>query len=81
MSAIEGKYGVITAERKQFHPGEPVFLLRATDPFAAKAVREYASICDANGCTLTHIRAIVSHAERIEAWQQANPELVKSLPD
>ena len=28
MPAIEGKYGEITAEKKQFHEGEPVFLLR-----------------------------------------------------
>jgi hypothetical protein len=81
MSAIEGKYGIITAEKKFFHPGEPVFLLRATDPLAPKAVRTYALMCRENGCEQDHIDASYRHAERIEEWQRENPELVKKLPD
>lgn len=36
------KYGFITTERKRLHPGEPVFLLRATDPIAPALIEEYA---------------------------------------
>lgn len=81
MSAIEGKYGIITAEKKQFHPGEPVFLLRATDPLAADAVEDYASRCVAARCENDHVVAVFQHADRIRKWQQENPSLVKKLPD
>ena len=79
--ATEGKYGEITASKKQFHPGEPLFLLRGTDPLAPDAIREYAKICDSNGCDDEHIEAAYDHADRIESWQRLNPELVKKLPD
>lgn len=81
MSAIEGKYGVITAEKKQFCPGEPVFILRATDPLAALAVEDYATVCELNGCDPDHVAAARNHAERIRRWQEQNPGLVKQLPD
>ena len=80
-AATEGKYGEIRAELKEFHPGEPVFLLRATDPLAPVAVREYAKRCEESGCSTAHVEAAIAHAERIEEWQRAHFELVKSLPD
>lgn len=80
-TAIEGKYGIITAEKKQFHPGEPVFLLRATDPLAVLAIKAYAFHCSKSGCEEQHIQAAFDHAKRIEDWQAAHPELVKKLPD
>jgi hypothetical protein len=81
MAAIEGKYGIITTEKKQFHPGEPVFLLRATDPLAPLAIFKYATICADAGCSPEHVQAVNDHGQRIEKWQKANPALVKQLPD
>lgn len=80
-AALEGKYGIITAEKKEFHEGEPVFLLRATDPLAPQAIRNYAHGCQINGCSQEHISACLLHAHRIDAWQLANPEFVKKIPD
>lgn len=81
MPGIEGKYGTITTTGKQFHPGEPVFILRATDPLAPDAIREYADLCEDWACAKDHVDAVLDHADRIEEWQKANPTLVKKLPD
>ena len=78
---FEGKYGTIYSSNKKFHPSEPVFLLRATDPFAVPVIREYADYCRQNGCEAAHVFAAMEHADRIAAWQGANPKLVKRLPD
>ena len=80
-TAVDGKYGIITAEKKQFHEGEPVFLIRATDPLAPQAIRNYAHGCQINGCSQEHVSACLLHAHNIEAWQLAHPDLVKTLPD
>lgn len=79
--ATDGKYGEVTCSGKQLHPGEPVFLLRATDPLAPVAVENYAARCKFAGCDPEHVAAAHRHAARIRAWQEANPELVKKLPD
>lgn len=79
-AAIEGKYGLITASRKKFHPGEPVFLLRATDRKAPEAIYHYAILCKQIGCSEEHVDAALSHGDRIREWQLQNPELVKN-PD
>lgn len=78
---MEGKYGEITATGKQFIPGEPLWVFRATDPLAPEAIRAYAGLCFARGCTPEHVAAAHNAADRISAWQAANPELVKKLPD
>jgi hypothetical protein len=79
--ATEGKYGEITATGKKFHPGEPVWLFRSTDPFAPDALDDYAGRCDAAGCDSAHVQAAVDAAERMREWQFQNPDLVKQLPD
>jgi hypothetical protein len=79
--ATDGKYGEITTTGKALHPDEPVFLLRATDPFAADLVAEYARYCEANGCNPEHTAAARRHAGRIRDWQRDHPALVKDLPD
>lgn len=78
--AFDGKYGIITAEKKQFHPGEPIFLLRGTDALAPMAIEKYADICENYGCGSEHVTAIRAHAARIAKWQEENSGLVKT-PD
>lgn len=80
-AAIEGKYGRIWCDKKAFRAGEPLFLFRATDPLAPEAIREYGNLCADRGCEPEHVAAAYGHAERIAAWQKANPEAVKKLPD
>lgn len=80
-TAVEGKYGLILTEKKTFHPGEPVFLLRATDPKAPATIRRYAGLCREINCSGEHIDACLNHALRVEAWQLVNPTLVKERPD
>ena len=79
-SGIDGKYGEITSSKQEFHPGEPIFLLRAQDPLAPEAVDRYADLCASRGCAPEHVAAARRHANRIRAWQEGNPELVKALP-
>lgn len=78
--AVEGKYGTIFCTNKVFHPGEPLFLFRATDINAPGAVMHYANVCLDDECSDEHVEAAVRHALRIRRWQQENPLLVKK-PD
>ena len=76
----DGKYGTIYCTGKQFHPGEPVFLIRATDRNAHNTLTYYAQVCAKDRCSPEHVDAVVDHAVRIYQWQKANPTLVKQ-PD
>lgn len=78
---IPGKYGEIKTERKKFHPGEPIFLLRSTDPFAPQAIIDYARRCERDGAAKAMVDEVFDHAMRVAEWQRENPELVKPLPD
>lgn len=80
MSGIDGKYGRITAEKKEFRENEPVFLIRGTDALAVETIYSYAKYCQAAGCGQEHIEQIEIHLEKIRKWQQQNNHLVK-LPD
>jgi hypothetical protein len=81
LRVVENKYGTITSTTKEFHQGEPVFLLRATDPLAPQAIRNYAYGCEINGCSKEHVEACLGHALRTEQWQHANLDKVKNRPD
>lgn len=78
---VEGKYGVVFSTLKKFHKGEPVFLIRATDPLAYKLVQEYAERSVAAGCLESHVAAAYDHARRIREWQEKTPALVKKMAD
>lgn len=79
--AFSGKYGAITTEKKQFHPGEPLFLIRATDPDAVGIVMECAARYQLRGSPPEQVSATLAAAERVEKWQAANPDLVKKAAD
>lgn len=76
------KYGVITSDKKTFHPHEPIFLIRATDPLAVAAINQYQALAIKHNCTMRFAAEVSSHALRIANWQRQNPELVKQgVPD
>lgn len=79
--AFEGKYGQIITTGKQLHRGEPVFILRATDPLAPASVEEYAVRCYDCKCEDEHVQAANKRAQVMREWQAKNPDLVKKLPD
>lgn len=80
MSGSDLKYGAVTTEKKEFHPGEPVFVLRAADFCAPGAISRYSDLCIRLGCTEEHVKAIGVALARFVEWQRANPQLVKQ-PD
>lgn len=77
----ENKYGEVMIENGVLHEGEPVFLLRGTDPLTPVAILEYAKRCEESGCNTDHVESCRKRAEEITDWQRRNFELVKSLPD
>lgn len=80
MPAIDHKYGAITAEKKEFHDGEPVFVLRGGDALAPLAILDYARRCSAAGCDREHYEDVVKCSEEMRAWQEKNQDKVKN-PD
>lgn len=76
----EGKYGDVTSSTKEFHEGEPVFILRGQDAVAPKAIMAYAQLCQAQGCDDGHVNQVMLVAQKMRSWQSGNPGLVKD-PD
>ena len=83
---FEVKYGFITAQKATFPEDEPLFLLRAKDKLAPRAVRYYAQICRHLAIT-TKNKALMETGETVqvvalemEQWQRLHPNKVK-LPD
>lgn len=69
---IQDSAGIIPA-------AEPVFLLRGQDRFAARLVRAYAEMLEAEGVApQAHIAAIRSHALEMTNWR---PKKVPDAPD
>lgn len=56
---------------------EPIFVLRAADPSAPKAVRAWAFQAEMDGHRREKIVGALQDAADMEAWQAANPERVK----
>lgn len=78
----DSKYGRLQSGNpdKQFFLDEPLFVLRGSDSIAPAAIRDYAMRARVCGCPDEHVNQCLAQADRIAAWQQANPNLVK-LPD
>jgi hypothetical protein len=80
-AAESPKHGKIKASKTTFNSGEPVFLIRGTDPFATNAIIEYARRCEREGADRSLVDEAFDHAMQVAEWQRQNPDLVKSLPD
>lgn len=75
------KYGVVKTEHKEFHEGEPVFIIRAQDPLAVEAIDAYGEICSKAGVNSDHLAAVAKAAGEFQDWQEDNSSLVKEEPD
>lgn len=60
---------------------EPVFLLRAKDVVAAKAVRAWAALAAVAGADLLMVNASLVQADRMEFWQEINSCKVPDMPE
>lgn len=83
---FEVKYGFISAQKATFPEDEPLFLLRAKDKLAPRAVRYYAQICRHLAIT-TKNKALMEVGEKaqvvaqeMEHYQRIHASRVK-LPD
>lgn len=77
----EDKYGHVITTLGKFHEGEPLFLLRATDPIVPQLIEEYARQAEQIGCSPDFVKSARDRAQAIRDWQTANPNLVKTKPD
>lgn len=80
MDPADSKYGVISASKKAFHVGEPVFLIRGTDALACEAIRAYGKLAADAGRPTSFLSDIADHERAVAAWQAVHVELVKD-PD
>lgn len=81
--AVDEKYPSVNIDTGTHTPigeDEPVFVLRARDGNALDLLDAYAELCNASGSPPAHLATILNSRSRFEAWQTANPELVKN-PD
>jgi hypothetical protein len=74
----KGKYDGVNPLEK-LHEGEPYFFLRAQDKHAPLTVLKYADLVRRGG-DLEGSKECLDMADRMQAWQQANHDLVKK-PD
>ena len=73
------KYQNVRIEGIAFKPGEPWFLIRAQDRFAADAIEAYANLVDGSVAPgmVADVRQV---AETVRRWQREHPDQVKT-PD
>lgn len=74
---IDKKYGPVSAAGKEFHPNEPVFVLRAQDCVGAHLIRVYAEMCELAGAPSEHVVEVLESAKAFEQWQARNQGKVK----
>jgi hypothetical protein len=77
----DSRFGSITSSKVKFHNGEPVFLIRGTDPLAAKTMINYARQAERDGADKGVVDEIFDHAMTIAEWQRHNSDLVKPLTE
>lgn len=75
-AAVSAKYGAVEAERGEFHPGEPVFVIRGSDPVAGDAIRAYKRAARRAGVDKAELEDLDAVAAYVEGWQQFNADKV-----
>ena len=74
------KYGRVTTEHGEIPDDEPVIVFRARDALTPKLIGIYWNLCQAAGSPQRHLDIINENHERFDAWQDANPDKVRT-PD
>lgn len=77
----EGRFGDVKSSKINFHSGEPVVVIRGTDPLASKVMIDYARRAEGDGCAKEVVDEMFDHAMTIAEWQRHNPELVKPVAE
>lgn len=77
----KGKYGTIKSSTTKFHKDEPLYLIRASDPYAVHVIIEHARRLEHEGAAPSYTDEIFDQAMKIAEWQRENPELVKEIWD
>jgi hypothetical protein len=57
---------------------EPIFVLRGVDPATPGTIRCWAALAREAGHRDEKVHGAIDHAAEIEAWQEANPDRVKT---
>lgn len=76
----DGKYGQVTAERKEIPEDEPVIVFRAQDALACPVISAYYALCTRDGAGAQHLAAVQAAYTAFADWQEAHPDRVKT-PD
>jgi hypothetical protein len=75
--AYDLKYGKVTTEHGNIGEDEPVFVLRARDVTAPKAIIAYIKLVLMEGAPMHHVRASLISLERFRRWQSSNRDQVR----
>jgi hypothetical protein len=76
----DGKYGRVTTEHGDIPDDEPVIVFRARDRLVPELLDYYHGQCIEAGSPQRHRDLIAAQRKRIIAWQDANPDKVRT-PD
>lgn len=63
-------YGTVDFERGDIDESEPIFIFRATDKLAARALEFYAHLCERQGSSNYYVNAIDEARELFLEWQE-----------
>lgn len=78
---LDAKYGRVTTEKGSFHPNEPVFLVRASDPLGAYLVNAYYLAARLLGCAKPFLLDVGRVLSDFRNWAAGNADKMKSRPD
>ncbi len=77
----DSRFGEVKSSKIKFHNGEPVVVIRGTDPLASNTMIDYARRAERDGCAKEVVDEMFDHAMTIAEWQRHNPELVKPVSE
>lgn len=77
----DSRFGHVKSSKIKFREGEPVVVIRGTDPLASKVMIEYARMAERDGAAKEVADEMFDHAMTIAEWQRHNPEHVKSVSE
>lgn len=73
---VDGKYGKVTVEKVRSTPigeDEPVVVFRAQDKLLPRLLGKYYVLCQEDGCSAEHLKAVHQALRSVTMWQDRNP--------